>query len=159
MSERLESGGNMLLSGSQFFGRYIAKDSFDHNWPEEAAQFYQRLKASGAEAGATLLFGSGDIHFSELQRIAAEKFGYATYEITSSSAHSSAFPGHYLLKGHNPQRFQVTGTHNVILLEMTPPIGPAVADTAAWRLHVRALGWRGGDLFSSDLRVCERSLL
>ncbi len=141
---RLRPGSNFLVSGSQFYGGFIKKDSLEYNWPQAAVDFTHRLRESANRIEAQLAFISGDIHFSEVQDLEPNLFGYWTVEITSSSAHSFAFPGHYILKPTNPRRRKVTGTHNVMLLELNSP---------AFSFHVRSLGWRGNTLFSTDVAV------
>lgn len=141
--DQIKPGQNIIMSGSQFYGKFIQKDSMEFNWPDYATQFTARLKAVGNERNASYIFGSGDIHFSEVERLEPGLFGYETFEITSSSIHSFAFPGHYILKPENPRRIAVTGTHNAVFLDLhadSPEIG------------VRSVGWRGGDLFNITIR-------
>jgi hypothetical protein len=154
LKDHIRPGLNFILSGSQFYGGFIKKDSLEFNWPEYAARFTRSLKSVADKRGASLVFGSGDVHFSEVQVLEPELFGYETYEITSSSIHSFAFPGHYLLKPRNPRRRRVTGTHNAVILDF--------ADQPGAPIQVRSLGWRGNELFRFEipakLSACERWL-
>lgn len=143
--QRLRPGVNFVFNGSQFFGRFIAKDSFELNWPEAFVGFMARLRERADARGATIVFGSGDIHFSEVQRIEPDYLGYETLEITSSSLHSFAFPGHYFFKPSNPRRLRVTGTHNAVLLRMD--------EQDPYAFKIRSVGWRGNDLFNFDAQI------
>jgi len=75
-----------IMNGNQFFGGYRqSKESYEwvhnsnfNNW------FLKKIK----ESAKPVLLTSGDIHYSEVQRIEPEVVGYPLYEITSSSIHS-----------------------------------------------------------------------
>ena len=153
MLDGLQPGPNFLVSGSQFFGGYIMKDSLEANWPDYTEKFLKRLNRKVHEIDARVTFASGDVHFSEIQEIESEALGYRTYEITSSSVHSFAFPGHYMIKPKNPRRRAVTGTHNAVILDL---------DAATpFKTRVHAVGWRGNELFEADLDIdpCLNALL
>ncbi|AZZ35850.1 hypothetical protein CIK05_03225 [Bdellovibrio sp. qaytius] len=98
-----------LLNGSQFFGGYLKKDSYEHMQNESFKKFCQQL----ATVKAPVCFVSGDIHFSELMAIEPEILGYKTYEITSSSIHSFTFVQQQSFK-KNPRRIAkcATSKHN-----------------------------------------------
>lgn len=75
-----------IMNGNQFFGAYrkikesyelVHRDNFN-DW------FLKKVEASPKP----VLLTSGDIHYSEIQRIEPEVVGYPLYEITSSSIHS-----------------------------------------------------------------------
>jgi len=152
--ENIRPGGNLIASGTQFYGGSLRKDSLEFHWPEAAVRFTKRLRTEGERLNASFVFASGDVHFSEVQKLEPELFGYETLEITSSSAHSFAFPGHYLFKPENPRRVVATGTHNVVLMEMDSSV-------LALDFKVRALSWRGKTLFSENVSVggpCEQWL-
>ncbi len=142
--DSLQPGANFVISGSQFFGGPIQKDSLEANWPEFTLRWVEELRHAADDKNATLAFISGDVHFSEVQDLEPELFGYRTVEITSSNLHSFGFPGHYYLKPDNPRRRVVTGTHNVVLMEF---------DSYDFHFTVRSMGWRGNDLFHTVVSV------
>lgn len=144
LNAQIRPGQNLVMSGSQFYGGYIKKDSLEYNWPEYSKKFTARLRQTGEQKGASLIFGSGDVHYSEVQLLEPSLYGYESVEITSSSIHSFAFPGHYLLKPDNPRRITATGTHNAVMLEFN-------RDQTAFQ--ARSVGWRGNDLFSVRINV------
>jgi len=146
MFNSLKPGPNFLVNGSQFFGKFLEKDAVEYNFPTFFDQFVTRLRDVGQKRGAQVAFLSGDIHFSEIQRIEPEKLGYTTYEITSSSVHSFAAPGHHLLKPNNPRQIDATGTHNVVLLGFSE-------QSTGFEFNVRSLGWRDITLFERQIRV------
>ena len=143
---KVQAGPNILVSGTQFFGGPIEKDSLEFNWPEFTQEWVQILREHGEDRKGTFAFVSGDVHFSEVQDLEPSLFGYWTVEITSSNIHSFGLPGHYLLKKNNPRRREVTGTHNIVLLEFAP-------ESAGFNFVARALGWRGNDLFKTVVSV------
>jgi len=143
---KVQPGPNIIVSGTQFFGGPIKKDSLEYNWPDIAQEWTQRLREHGEWKGGAFAFVSGDVHFSEVQDLEPELFGYWTVEITSSNIHSFGFPGHYALKPHNPRRREVTGTHNIVLLEFSP-------QSSGFDFVARSLGWRGNDLFKTVVSV------
>lgn len=98
-----------LMNGSQFFGGYLKKESYEHMQNESFKKFCQQLST----VKAPVCFVSGDIHFSELMAIEPEVLGYKTFEITSSSIHSFTFLQQHNFK-KNPRRLQKCGTskHN-----------------------------------------------
>lgn len=142
----MKPGPNIILSGTQFFGGPIKKDSLEHNWPDFAAEWTAVMRDHAQWKGATLAFVSGDVHFSEVQDLEPELFGYWTVEITSSNIHSFGFPGHYKLKPKNPRRREVTGTHNIVLLEFT-------GQGNGFGFVTRAMGWRGNNLFKTVVSI------
>lgn len=98
-----------IMNGSQFFGGYLKKESYEHMQPESFKKFCARL----ADVAAPFVLVSGDVHFSELMQIEKEMFGFQTYEITSSSIHSFTFLQQYNFK-KNPRRVKkcATSKHN-----------------------------------------------
>lgn len=142
----LKPGPNFILSGSQFYGGPIQKDSLEYNWPDIAKKWTRVLREHAEWKKATLAFVSGDVHFSEVQDLEPELFGYWTVEITASNIHSFGFPGHYKLKPNNPRRRAVTGTHNIVLLEFNQ-------ESNAFSFVTRAMGWRGNDLFKTVVSI------
>lgn len=101
-----------LLNGSQYFGAYLEKDSFEGRHPYQFKRFIKSLQS----IEASVLFGSGDVHFSELMRIEKSALGYETFEITSSSMHSMTSPWNGSLKT-NPRRLLTTWHYNFVLAQ------------------------------------------
>ncbi|MGE4130832.1 MAG: hypothetical protein AB7F86_04300 [Bdellovibrionales bacterium] len=153
----LRPGLNFISNGIQFFGGPLEKNSVEHNWSRYLPLFMSKLKQAADAVGATIVFLSGDVHFSEVLDIEPDWLGYRTVEITSSNIHSFGFPGHYLLKPRNPRRRVVTGTHNIVLLEFS-------SQSSGFDFVTRSLGWRGNDLFRtvvsiSGRQTCELALV
>lgn len=103
---------SFLYSGSQYFGAYTGRESFEGQYPDNFARFLARLK----EADGVYAFGSGDVHFSEMMDVEKDKLGYASFEIVSSSMHSYTFPGHEL-RYRNSRRRTSTSAHNFVIFE------------------------------------------
>lgn len=156
--EKIQPGANLIISGSQFYGGTLNKDSLESNWPEDAKRFTERLKTEGEKRNASYVFVSGDIHFSQIQHLEPALYGYPTVELTSSSVHSMIIPGyHRLINLIKPNARMSSGvsTHNVLLMELDSAIH-------AFDFKVRALTWRGKMPFAEDISVggpCEKALL
>lgn len=146
MIAQVQPGPNFIMNGIQFYGGFIKKDSLEYNWPNYEPVFSDRIRQVSVLKNAQIAFASGDVHFSEIQAIEPSKIGYPTFEITSSSAHSFAAPGHQLLKPNNPRRLEVTGSHNAVLLELNDW-------KPGFNMGVRSLGWRGDTLFEQLLEI------
>ncbi|MEM7647295.1 MAG: hypothetical protein AAF203_10320, partial [Pseudomonadota bacterium] len=80
-------GPTFLINGSQFFPRFIRKESLSRNHVENYKAFIKEI----SQMSQRVILISGDVHYSEISRI--QDFGYTTYEITSSSMHSKGAPG------------------------------------------------------------------
>lgn len=107
------SGPAWLLSGSQWFGGYLEKESYEFTHPNSFQNFLQMIRSTGRHVS----FVSGDVHFSEIMEIESEILGYDTLELTASSLHSLTIPGwHRLFR--NPRRVNSTSKHNFLLLEL-----------------------------------------
>lgn len=124
-----------LMNGSQFFGGYLGKESYEGDHPEDLARTIARLK----EAPAPVAFVSGDVHFSELMKIEESALGYPSYEFTSSSIHSAAFPwGPHRAK--NPRRLVSEWRHNFMVFNSaTGPDSESGEGDAGWRVDVRCV--------------------
>lgn len=101
-----------LLNGSQYFGAYLEKDSFEGRHPEQFKRVMQRLR----DTKAPVVFGSGDVHFSEIMKIEKSILGYETFELTSSSMHSFTAPWINIRKT-NPRRILTTWHYNFLLVQ------------------------------------------
>ncbi len=80
-----------LFSGNQFFSGVALdyKESLQDNNPEN----FKLLTSDLKNINVPVVFGSGDVHFSEIMKIPADRIGYETYELTSSSMHSFTYSG------------------------------------------------------------------
>lgn len=141
--DRVQSGPNILVNGTQFFGKYLKKDSFEFNHPEPFRKFVTRLREVGNQKNAFFNFLSGDVHFSELLLIESQQLGYPAYEISSSPAHSATFPGRYIWV-KNPRRIDAVATFNMVNLKINHNPGQFDA-------QVTSIGWRGNVLFDHHL--------
>lgn len=101
-----------LMNGSQFFGAYLGKESFEADHPEDFRNFLGRL----SRVRAPVSFVSGDVHFSEIMLIEPEVLGYQSYEFTSSSIHSITIPFHQH-RARNPRRIDSEWKHNYLIFE------------------------------------------
>ena len=129
-----------LISGDQFFGGYIHKDSFQGRHPERFVDFLAELKASEAK----VIFMSGDRHFTEIMEIHEELLGYQTYEFTSSPMHSS----YRSLPRRNPLRIagKASEKNNFMLIE-------ASKLSTGLRLTATSYTVGGAVLFSGDYTI------
>jgi phosphodiesterase/alkaline phosphatase D-like protein len=75
-----------ILSGSQIFGGYRSGWSYETQHPLSLKRMLNKIK----NVKAPVLFGTGDVHYSEIMKVEKELLGYDTIEITSSSMHSNA---------------------------------------------------------------------
>ena len=101
-----------IMNGSQIFGGYLGKESFESDHPENLRDVAHFL----ASIEAPVLFASGDVHFSEVMKIEKERLGYETFELTSSSIHSATYPGGDA-PGKNPRRIKSTWHHNFLVVD------------------------------------------
>ncbi len=112
LSER--SNQSILFNGSQFFGGYLGKEAFES---DHAANF-QDLRKKFSKLNSKIIFGSGDVHFSEIMDIEESFLGYKTLEFTSSSIHSHTFPGHQF-RAKNPRRRDSTSKYNFMIFDLS----------------------------------------
>ncbi len=129
-----------LMNGSQFFGGYLGKESFEADHAGDFKDVLQNL----SKLPAPVAFVSGDVHFSEIMRIEQSLLGYETFEFTSSSIHSSntfaGFPG-----SRNPRRIHFEREHNFLLFD--------VDTTSGWKVASRCMT-KGGDVaFTQDMSI------
>jgi len=114
-----------IMNGNQFFGAYRqGKESYEWIHPSSFNDwFVKKIKASPKP----VLLTSGDIHYSEIQRIEPDIAGYPLYEITSSSIHSKkkylenkmGIPQDDVIQSNVKQRrCAVTGEFNFILVKI-----------------------------------------
>jgi hypothetical protein len=62
-----------------------------------------------------VVFGSGDVHFSEIMSVDPKYLGYRTYEYTSSAIHSLNLPVKLIYR--NPRREAFTWHHNFLIID------------------------------------------
>lgn len=135
------NGVTWIANGTQFFPQMFFKESFSGNHPVQFAKFLEAIKQTRRK----VVFISGDVHFSEISQIEPSKLGYTTYELTSSSIHSTTIPGlpHVV---PNSRRIESTPERNYILVGSTSD-----ANGCAFRAESRSSDNQLN--FSRDLRV------
>ncbi|MES2855203.1 MAG: hypothetical protein V4692_05045, partial [Bdellovibrionota bacterium] len=101
-----------VINGGQFFGAYLEKDSMEYETPNRLKQMIARLR----DIQAPVMFGSGDVHFSELMRLERELLGYESYELTSSSIHSTNYK-FANMRTNNSRRLASAWQHNFMMIE------------------------------------------
>lgn len=87
-----------LLEGSPWFGRTQKNmTSYQQVAPKEQEAFFKVIQSWGVP----VLFGAGDVHFSEISSLDKSLLGFNSYEIVSSCMHSS--PKSKFYDNPNPQ--------------------------------------------------------
>lgn len=77
----------LFIIGSQQFWNYgRLSESFERQGNIEFKQFLNAIRISPAPA----VFASGDVHYSQVQKLTPEILGYKSYELTSSAFFSSS---------------------------------------------------------------------
>ncbi|MGZ3774093.1 MAG: alkaline phosphatase D family protein [Pseudobdellovibrionaceae bacterium] len=102
-----------IFNGSQYFGNYKSEESFQVNYFKNLVDVTRKL----SKIPAPVIFGSGDVHFSEVMSIEPRVLGYRTYEITSSCIHSFNLPETLIYK--NPRREVSTWKQNFMIIKST----------------------------------------
>ena len=74
-----------VLNGSPIYGRSEKNASYQVNAPEELEYFLREIKSWNCP----VIFGAGDLHYSEVSKISKEVLGYETFELVSSCMHST----------------------------------------------------------------------
>ena len=75
----------IVLNGAPLFGRLQKKSSYQHVSPVEFELFFKKLSGTGAP----IIFGGGDLHYSEVSAISQNYLGYKSFELISSCMHSN----------------------------------------------------------------------
>jgi alkaline phosphatase D len=78
------SAPTWILQGAPTFGRPEKGSSYQQYSAEELEHFFSVVK----NWNAPLIFGGGDLHFTEVSKVPKDYLGYETFEIISSSMHS-----------------------------------------------------------------------
>ena len=105
-----DKSAGWIFTGSQVFGGYRLGWAFEETNAAALKKVLARLK----KIEAPVLFGSGDVHYSEIMKIESELLGYETIEICSSSMHSNAKEPQ---KG-NRRRVKSTGEFNFVVADV-----------------------------------------
>lgn len=136
-----------LINGSQFFPSIPFKESVSREHPEQLEGVVQKL----TEHSSSVIFVSGDVHFSEITAIPEEILGYPTYELTSSSMHSRGIPGapHVVRNRH---RIAGEGRHNFLLIN-------APSQSHGQTLHCACILADGRVSFQQDITLKRPELI
>ncbi|NQY99365.1 MAG: alkaline phosphatase D family protein [Bdellovibrionales bacterium] len=136
------SGPAWIVSGSQWFGGYLEKESYEYSHGDSFEWMLEQL----AEVTRNISFVSGDVHFSEVMAIEESLLGYPTLEVTASSIHSPTVPGWHRLFS-NPRRLRSTGRHNFLALDLELTPGGGQQET------IRSFGKGRRALFTVTRRI------
>lgn len=129
-----------LMNGSQYFGAYLKKESYEAIHPADFSHLLDRL----SRVRAPVAFVSGDVHFSEIMAIEERALGYPTYEFTSSSVHSFTFPYHNI-RAKNPRRIETEWQHNYLVFDSS--------SNGGWNIGVRCMTEGNAVSFSRNLSI------
>lgn len=132
-----------LFSGDQWFGGYHRFESYEGSHPANFKDFLGRVK----KTGATVLFVSGDRHLTELMRIEKDILGYETFEMTSSSIHSTVYKGDWEKLPNKRQIKAADLKHNFSLFELTKPISKSKSARPTFEFKGQAIGAGSTTLF------------
>jgi alkaline phosphatase D len=101
----------LMICGQQFWSYQSMHDSFQRYAGNEFNGFLQYLKQNKRPT----LFVSGDVHYSQIERISSSVLGYQTYEVTSSALFSSSANDLYV-RGADSQ-LNYYGKQNFLMLD------------------------------------------
>lgn len=151
---RANDNAAWLIMGDQFFAdpvergiNIVGHRTLNESYLANHAEDFKSFVAELATVKAPIVFGSGDIHFSEILGIDPEHLGYRTFEIASSPFHS------YIYRDsppwNNPRRLEGTAIkdHNFALIESSPN------SAGKWTLNVQFIGAHGKAFVSRCLEV------
>lgn len=137
-----DKSAGWIFTGSQVFGGYRLGWAFEETNAKALKKVLSRLK----KIEAPVLFGSGDVHYSEIMKIEKELLGYETIEICSSSMHSNAKEPR---KG-NRRRIKSTGEFNFVVADVE-----VIPQGLSMNLH--SLGKGGAEYFELEKVQVRRS--
>lgn len=103
-----------IMNGSQVFAGYLGSENFESDHPEDLKEMTYAFQS----IEAPIVFGSGDVHYSEVMKIEKAQLGYETFELTSSSIHSATWPGMNAKK--NPRRLVTNWQLNFLIVDSYP---------------------------------------
>lgn len=131
-----------LISGNQFFSGVALdyKESLQDNNPEN----FKLLTSDLKNINVPVVFGSGDVHFSEIMKIPADRIGYETYEFTSSSMHSFTYSG-----WANPLRYEGAFTKEFNFMM----IGSKALGQNKVKINVKSLGLSEKPYFEKEMII------
>lgn len=126
-----------IFGGDQFLNAKPLgfKETFQGDHPLNFDKFVSDLK----DVKKPFVFGSGDIHFSEIMLADDNMFGFKTFEFTSSSIHSFVMGKPW----DNPLRIVETNEYNFMLIKST-----SIDDTLI--LNVKTIGLDAAPYFIFD---------
>jgi len=114
-----------LMNGSQFFGSRLIMEQVETDHPDDLRDINARL----ARLPAPVAFVSGDVHFSEIERIGPEILGYETRQFTSSAIHSAPHFGAF--SAFDPDILAMTRRQNFLVFN--------VETAGGWRIDCRSV--------------------
>lgn len=118
----------LIVSGSQYFGAYLIKESYEKNHPTSFKNMMKRI----GETGTPVAFVSGDRHFTEFMKIEKEILGYETFEITASGMQTDSLPVSPWLIYRNPRQIDGVATKNsYVMADLTIEPTRLSADASA----------------------------
>lgn len=130
-----------IFNGNQFFNGANKEfiESLARNQPAEYKIFLNDLK----NTNVPVVFGSGDVHISEIMKIPKNLLGYETYEFTSSSMHSYVGDG-----WDNPMRVSAAYVKefNFVVLESSNINGNLL-------INARSFGLQSQPYFNLNFQV------
>lgn len=129
-----------LMCGTQFINGAEAKfiEAFEQN-KKNFSLLVSDLRASQR----LVVFGSGDLHISEIQFFGSELLGYPLYEITSSSIHSYTSTKIW----ENAKRLEGTNKYNFMVLQ------PQSKSNSDLRIKLACLTTEEQPLFTHELAI------
>lgn len=106
-----QSSGYFVCLGSQFFGEYQSKKQ---SYQSLGGDEFETFKGVLSSANKPVIFASGDVHYSEVQRVSlSQAAGLTSYEVTSSCMHSFENPK----MDKNTERLAGTLKNNFVFID------------------------------------------
>jgi alkaline phosphatase D len=105
----------LMILGQQFFNYQSIHDSFQRYAGSEFNGFLAHMK----QHRRPTIFVSGDVHYSQIERLPSTHLGYQTYEVTSSALFSSSANDLYLRGGGSQMKYY--GKQNFLVLDQLQP--------------------------------------
>lgn len=133
--ERLDESSkpSWIFNGSQFFGHYYRQESLLKDYNANLNDVLKKI----SKLEAPVVFGTGDVHFSEVLEIEQKLLGYKTYEFTSSAMHSMTFPVGQIMR--NDRRVAYSWHHNYLIISSTVTGGSLKTRTESYDRYGRRL--------------------
>ncbi len=142
-SLKKNSSPSWVFNGNQFFNG--ANKDFIESLSRNHQAEYKILMSELKSLSAPVVFGSGDVHLSEIMRIPSNILGYETYEFTSSSMHSYVGTG-----WDNPMRVSAAYVKefNFILFNST-------SSNNTLNINAKSLGLQAQPYFNLSFQVAK----